>query len=421
MRGKVGSGLDEHTIDSCSSNGSRRSISTSRPPKVSSKPPRAVASSCKPEVVVSVHYGGWTDEGRLRHPVFRGVRDRRGPVRVHGRPSRRRPRCPSAPGSRRARGAPRPAPAVRSPRRASRVQVTNPKKIFWPDDGLTKRDLFDYYDAHRASAAALSARSSGRARALPRWHCRQELLPMECSRRHAELGEDDLDSARRGQGSRGHVLSGQRRRHAALHRQPRLHPYSHSRGALARSSRSATSSRSTSTSARRPIAHAVELALSLRGLLTELGSGRLSQDVGAIGAARAGAHGPGGHLRPPPRRWSTCSDACSRGRHPRSARWSEASSSATTASTSTPGKPVARAPSSRPIRCARTKGPRSRRRSTGTRLAPTLSPTRWSMLSVPARFEERGDPMRKMLDERPDVARAVAKLAALVQSDAKRS
>jgi len=50
-----------------------------------------------------------------------------------------------------------------------------------------------------------------------------------------------------------------------------------------------------------------------------------------------------------------------------------------------------------------------------------LSPTRWSMLSVPARFEERGDPMRKMLDDRPDVARAVAKLATLVPSDAKRS
>ena len=49
-----------------------------------------------------------------------------------------------------------------------------------------------------------------------------------------------------------------------------------------------------------------------------------------------------------------------------------------------------------------------------------LSPTRWSMLSVPARFEERGDPMRKMFDERPDVARAVTKLAALVQSDGKR-
>jgi hypothetical protein len=42
------------------------------------------------------------------------------------------------------------------------------------------------------------------------------------------------------------------------------------------------------------------------------------------------------------------------------------------------------------------------------------------MLSVPARFEERGDPMSKMLGERPDVAGAVTRLAALVPSDAKR-
>jgi bifunctional non-homologous end joining protein LigD len=28
----------------------------------------------KPEVVVSVRFGGWTGERRLRHPVFRGIR-----------------------------------------------------------------------------------------------------------------------------------------------------------------------------------------------------------------------------------------------------------------------------------------------------------------------------------------------------------
>jgi bifunctional non-homologous end joining protein LigD len=46
----------------------------------------------------------------------------------------------------------------------------------------------------------------------------------------------------------------------------------------------------------------------------------------------------------------------------------------------------------------------------------TLSPTRWSMLSVPDRVEERGDPMRTMLDQRPDVALAVERLERLVQS-----
>jgi len=50
-----------------------------------------------------------------------------------------------------------------------------------------------------------------------------------------------------------------------------------------------------------------------------------------------------------------------------------------------------------------------------------LTPTRWSMLSVPARIEERGDPMRGMHDERPDVSLAARRLEALVQGDARRS
>ncbi|HMI84392.1 MAG TPA: hypothetical protein VK550_09885 [Polyangiaceae bacterium] len=46
-----------------------------------------------------------------------------------------------------------------------------------------------------------------------------------------------------------------------------------------------------------------------------------------------------------------------------------------------------------------------------------LTPTRWSMLSVPARIEESGDPMQNLLAEKPDVARAVARLEAMVKAD----
>jgi len=46
----------------------------------------------------------------------------------------------------------------------------------------------------------------------------------------------------------------------------------------------------------------------------------------------------------------------------------------------------------------------------------TLTPIRWSMMSVPARIEEGGDPMRPMLDERPDIAGAAARLEALIRA-----
>ena len=40
----------------------------------------------RPEVVVSVRYASWTDEGVLRFPVFRGVREDVLPVDCHGAP-----------------------------------------------------------------------------------------------------------------------------------------------------------------------------------------------------------------------------------------------------------------------------------------------------------------------------------------------
>jgi bifunctional non-homologous end joining protein LigD len=48
-------------------------------------------------------------------------------------------------------------------------------------------------------------------------------------------------------------------------------------------------------------------------------------------------------------------------------------------------------------------------------ISATLTPTRWSMLSVPARIEEAGDPMRPMLDEHPDIARAMSRLEELIR------
>src|SRR5262249_44848922 len=74
VRGKVGSGLDDRSID----------ILLDRLLPLVQKESAALGeleaaprgrTFVLPEVVVNVHYGGWTDEGRLRHPVFRGLRD----------------------------------------------------------------------------------------------------------------------------------------------------------------------------------------------------------------------------------------------------------------------------------------------------------------------------------------------------------
>jgi len=94
----------------------------------------------EPTMVCEVEYSEWTDEGLLRQPVFLRFRDDKRPEECV-----RDPRA-----------------AVRSvddviPRERERprddnadelpFELTNLKKVFWPDEGYTKGDLTDYYRA----------------------------------------------------------------------------------------------------------------------------------------------------------------------------------------------------------------------------------------------------------------------------------
>ncbi|MEY4581178.1 MAG: hypothetical protein RL701_5881 [Pseudomonadota bacterium] len=84
-----------------------------------------------PRVVVSVTHSGFTEDGRLRHPVYRGVRD---DVPASA--------CVAAPEQERERALSEPAPPTPTP---TRVQLTNARKLFWPEEGITKGELCEYY------------------------------------------------------------------------------------------------------------------------------------------------------------------------------------------------------------------------------------------------------------------------------------
>jgi bifunctional non-homologous end joining protein LigD len=136
----------------------------------------------RPELVAQVRFTEWTADGKLRHPVYLGLRDDKPALKVHreepGRapavtrpPSaaRRQARRAPAPKARDARGggAPRasrrdaePVEGVIDQLRAleearrdgtielpdgSRLSVTNLTKMFWPELRLTKGDLLRYY------------------------------------------------------------------------------------------------------------------------------------------------------------------------------------------------------------------------------------------------------------------------------------
>ncbi len=104
----------------------------------------------KPELVCQVKYAIWTQDNRLRAPVFIGLRDDRNPKEV----------IREAPGSDEPESEPEtdtvpesaPALLALDAKEASmeidgrRLKFTHLDKLYYPADGVTKRDVLNYYD-----------------------------------------------------------------------------------------------------------------------------------------------------------------------------------------------------------------------------------------------------------------------------------
>jgi bifunctional non-homologous end joining protein LigD len=111
----------------------------------------------RPDLVAQVRFTEWTDDDKLRHPVYLGLRDDKRTEDVVREAKRRR----GDPSGRATAGTPTPALAtviaqlreLEDARRdgtitlpdGKRVGVTNLSKIFWPAGKLTKGDLLRYY------------------------------------------------------------------------------------------------------------------------------------------------------------------------------------------------------------------------------------------------------------------------------------
>jgi bifunctional non-homologous end joining protein LigD len=92
----------------------------------------------RPELVCEVKFSNWTEEGRLRAPVFMGLRPDIDPtecVREDSEPAER----PSLLGPDKKEA----TPTVDG----HKLKLTNLDKIYYPKDGFTKRDVLNYYDA----------------------------------------------------------------------------------------------------------------------------------------------------------------------------------------------------------------------------------------------------------------------------------
>lgn len=90
----------------------------------------------KPVLAAEVEFSEWTRDGVLRHPSFIGLREDRPPRVVREVPLVEQP--PSQPSSR--RGASLPATIAG-------VRLTNPDRVLYRAQGLTKRDIARYYES----------------------------------------------------------------------------------------------------------------------------------------------------------------------------------------------------------------------------------------------------------------------------------
>ncbi|HEY1959573.1 MAG TPA: DNA ligase D [Polyangiaceae bacterium] len=132
VRGKVGSGLDEKTIDLLLE---KLAPLVTKEKKFTGKLDAAPngRTFVEPKIVVSVRYLGWSDEGRLRFPTFRGIDYDRAPADCIAAPT---PDVPSE----------QVAPSPPSRRTEARVVLTNQDKVFWPKEKITKGDVCRYYE-----------------------------------------------------------------------------------------------------------------------------------------------------------------------------------------------------------------------------------------------------------------------------------
>jgi bifunctional non-homologous end joining protein LigD len=123
--GNCGTGFTEKTIDEL--------LAKLRPLERPTPPFREVPKMPKvrkgdvvwvePKLVCEVVFVEWTHDGHLRAPSFVGLRDDKSPRDVR----REEP------------------PATEVKRGKRELKLSNLDKVFWPDEGITKGDLIDYY------------------------------------------------------------------------------------------------------------------------------------------------------------------------------------------------------------------------------------------------------------------------------------
>ncbi len=132
--GRVGSGIPDENLRELSA-GLRR---LERPDSPLGQKPAGIPGVThwvEPRMVVEVSFTEWTTDGRLRHPVFQGVREDKpasevrreeakvGQVKTRTPPAKKRP----------------------SPAKTAGATITHPDRVVYPEAGVTKAELAEHF------------------------------------------------------------------------------------------------------------------------------------------------------------------------------------------------------------------------------------------------------------------------------------
>jgi len=130
--GKVGSGFDEKRLQELHAQLTERETAAS---PFAQRVRERGAHWVRPELVAEVSFTQWTSEGRIRHPVFHGLRVDKPAMQIRRENARD---AASLQG-------PDPSADARAERLLAGTRVSNPERVIDASSGITKLDLVRYY------------------------------------------------------------------------------------------------------------------------------------------------------------------------------------------------------------------------------------------------------------------------------------
>jgi bifunctional non-homologous end joining protein LigD len=135
--GRVGTGFTQQSLAQLRARLDR--IATESPPF--SNPPRGTARErlhwVKPELAAEVEFTGWTRDGLLRHPSFKGLREDKPAAKI----TKERP-LPASSGGAKTNG----GSIHEAVMKVAGITLSHPDRVLYPEQGITKRDLAHYYE-----------------------------------------------------------------------------------------------------------------------------------------------------------------------------------------------------------------------------------------------------------------------------------